>query len=120
MNKRILIIEDDPEILSVTTMILSEEYEVQGIERTEDILLSIKNFKPDLVLTDYMLPGMSGGQICKVIKNTKETKHIPVILMTAYHKMAVSLANLNYDAYLPKPFDIYKLISTVKKLLKQP
>jgi two-component system phosphate regulon response regulator PhoB len=92
-------------------------FAVMGLTHTHDIIQSIRTHKPDLVLTDYMLPGMNGGKICQTIKANQETSHIPVILISAYHKQAISLANFNYDAYIPKPFDIDKLVITINKLL---
>lgn len=118
MLKNILIIEDDADILSTVESVLSyNNFAVTGLSHTHDIIESIKAHKPDLVLTDYMLPGMNGGKICQMIKSTQETKHIPVILMSAYHRQAISLANFNYDVYLPKPFDIDKLVKAINKLL---
>ena len=116
MSKNILIIEDDDDILSVLETVLSmNNFTVSGINRTDDIIESVKSYNPDLVLTDYMLPGLNGGKICQLIKGNKETSHIPVILISAYHEMAISLANFGYDAFIPKPFDINKLVKTINK-----
>jgi len=59
---------------------------------------------------------MNGGLICKAIKGNPATAHIPVILMTAYHKQAIALGNFGYDAYLPKPFDNRALIKMLEKI----
>lgn len=118
MLKRILIIEDDRDILcSIETLLSLHDYEVIGLTETTDIITSIVKYQPDLVLTDYMLPGMNGGQICKAIKGHQALFHIPVILMTAYHRQAIGIANFGYDAYLPKPFENKKLIGIIEKLL---
>lgn len=118
MLKSVLVIEDDEDILSTVENVLTfNNFAVTGLSHTHDILESIRIHKPDLVLTDYMLPGMNGGKICQTIKSTQETSHIPVILISAYHRQAIKLANFNYDAYLPKPFDIDKLVQTINKLL---
>jgi len=118
MLKSILVIEDDTDILStIENVLVYNNFAVTGLTHTDDIIESIKTHKPDLVLTDYMLPGMNGGKICQTIKSTKETNHIPVILISAYHRQAISLANFNYDVYIPKPFDIDKLVQAINKLL---
>ena len=118
MPKTILVIEDDIDISNVLeTLLLLNEFEVIGVERADNILELINQHHPDLVLTDYMLPGLTGGRICQLIKENQNTKHIPVILMSAYHKMAISVLNFKYDAYVAKPFDIDKLIKTIQKLL---
>jgi two-component system phosphate regulon response regulator PhoB len=118
MPKNILIIEDDDDILAVLTAVLNfNNFSVNGISQTDDIIEAVKNYSPDLVLTDYMLPGLNGGQICRLIKKNKDTAHIPVILISAYHEMAISLVNFGYDAFVPKPFDINKLVKTINKFL---
>ncbi|MEO3406237.1 response regulator [Mucilaginibacter sp. CAU 1740] len=118
MPKNILIIEDDAEILSVLETVLTfNNFEVTGLSQTDDIIAAVKNHKPDLVLTDYMLPGLNGGRICQLIKTNEETKHIPVILISAYHEQAIALVNFGYDAFVPKPFDVNKLVKTINRFL---
>ncbi len=118
MAKSVLVIEDDADILSAIDNVLTyNNFDVTGLTHTDDIIESIRTHKPDLVLTDYMMPGMNGGKICQTIKSTPETNHIPVILISAYHRQAIKLANFNYDAYIPKPFDIDKLVQTINRLL---
>jgi two-component system phosphate regulon response regulator PhoB len=120
IRKKILVIEDDPEILGALELLLEfNGFEFTGIVSTQDISETLKLHQPDLVLTDYVLPGMNGGMICKAIKTSQITAHIPVILMTAYHKQAIALGNFGYDAYLPKPFDNKVLIGIVQKLLNE-
>ncbi|WP_295711323.1 response regulator [Mucilaginibacter sp.] len=118
MIKKILVIEDDEDILdSIDTLLSLNNFEVKGITQTDDIIAVVKANNPDLVLTDYILPGMNGGKICQVIKNDKELAHIPVILMTAYHKQAIAIGNFGHDAYLPKPFENQHLVNIINKLL---
>ena len=118
MRKKILIIEDDNNILDITTTVLNmANFEVAGTNGTDDIIGLVKVHQPDLILTDYMLPGLSGGQICKLIKNNKDTANIPVILMSAYHKQAIAIGNFNYDAYIKKPFDIGYLVNVINKFI---
>ena len=70
MSKKILIIEDDEDILQVLeTVLVHNDYTVNGLERTDDILKSIEQYNPDLVLTDYLLSGTNGGKICQQIKS---------------------------------------------------
>ncbi|MEO3407325.1 response regulator [Mucilaginibacter sp. CAU 1740] len=119
MKKTILVIEDDEDILeSIATLLTLHNFSVRGIVQTTDIISVIINLKPDLVLTDYILPGLNGGQICQMIKRNVLTSKIPVILMSAYHKQAINIGNFGYDAYLPKPFENKKLISLIVKLLE--
>jgi len=118
MRKKILIIEDDDDILKITTTILNlSNFEVSGISGTNDIIESVKVHNPDLILTDYMLPGLSGGQIATIIKANAETSHIPVVLMSAYDKKAIAIGNFTYDAYVKKPFHIDHLVSVINRFV---
>jgi CheY-like chemotaxis protein len=69
--------------------------------------------------TCSVLPAMNGGLICKAIKGNPITAHIPVILMTAYHKQAIAVGNFGHDAYLPKPFDNNALIRILNGFFSQ-
>jgi len=110
-RNKILVIEDDQDILFALMAVLDMYgYESAGVPFIQDVRATIAFHQPDLVLTDYVLPGINGGLICKAIKGNPITAHIPVILMTAYHKQAIAVGNFGYDAYLPKPFDNNALI----------
>ncbi|GAA4326010.1 hypothetical protein GCM10023149_28590 [Mucilaginibacter gynuensis] len=117
-KKKILIIEDDSDILDIVSAVLNiANFDVTGSNGTNDIFELTKLHQPDLILTDYMLPGLTGGQICKLIKSNEETANIPVVLMSAYHKQAIAIGHFNYDAFVKKPFNIDHLVSVVSKLL---
>ena len=80
MNK-VLIVDDDIDILTVVEMLLSmNNYTVKAISKWQDITSSIKSFSPDLILLDVALSGADGRDICKQLKQSNETQHIPVIL----------------------------------------
>jgi two-component system phosphate regulon response regulator PhoB len=118
MAGQILIIEDDEDILQVLeTVLVYNNFTVIGIDRTDDIFESIEKYKPDLVLTDYLLSGTNGGKICQLIKGNIDTCHIPVILISAYPELAASLGNFGFDAFITKPFDINMLVNKIKELL---
>lgn len=118
MNKHILIIEDDQDILQVLETILTyNNFTVDAISRTDDIFKSIEDYKPDLVLTDYLLSGTNGGKICQLIKANKDTCHIPVILISAYPELAISLGTFGFDAFITKPFDINVLVKKISQFV---
>ncbi|HEY9197554.1 MAG TPA: response regulator [Mucilaginibacter sp.] len=119
MKKCILIIEDDPDIMSVYRTILEEnDFVVEGIDAFDNTIETITRYKPDLVLTDYLLSGTNGGKICQQIKSNKDTYHIPVVLITAYGDLAKALGSFGFDAFIEKPFQIDELLGTIRKLLK--
>ena len=80
MSKRILIVEDDYDICCLLTDMLNEEgYEVAALSHTSSIMESIAVHKPDLVMLDFLLPGVNGGEFCQEIKANETTMHLPVI-----------------------------------------
>ena len=120
MAKQILIIEDDEDILQVLETVLEyNDFSVKGLNRTDDIFKSIDAYKPDLVLTDYLLSGTNGGKICQLIKGNKDTCHIPVILISAYPELASSLGSFGFDAFITKPFDINVLVKRIQELVNK-
>ncbi|TSD67072.1 response regulator [Inquilinus sp. KBS0705] len=120
MKKRILVIEDDLDILEIVKLILSKEnFDVVGIAGTNDIYEEVNLHAPDVILTDFFMPGfLPGGQICVLIKQAKHLAHLPVVLMSAYSKVAVGVCNFPYDAYLKKPFDIKHFIKVIKSVVE--
>ena len=121
MSKQILIIEDDEDILQVLETVLAyNEFGVTGIDGTEDIFETIEKYKPDLVLTDYLLSGLNGGRICQLIKSNKDTCHLPVVLISAYPELAISFGKFGFDAFINKPFNIQELVDKIDELLEKP
>jgi len=120
MSKQILIIEDDEEILKVLETVLEyNEFGVTAISDTDDIIESIAQYQPDLILTDFLLTGLNGGEICQRVKSNKDTCHIPVILISAYPELAVSFGKFGFDAFINKPFNIGDLVETIDHLLEK-
>ena len=119
-SKQILIIEDDSDILQVLETVLTyNEFTVTSIEGTDDIFESIETYKPDLILTDYLLTGLNGGKICQLIKGNKDTCHLPVVLISAYPELATSFGNFGFDAFINKPFNIGDLVDKLEELLEK-
>ena len=118
MTKRILIIEDDEDILQVLETVLTmNNFSVSAIAQTTDIFESIKTHNPDIVLTDYLLSGLNGGKICQLIKSNKNTAHLPVVLISAYPTLASSFGSFGFDAFINKPFNIGELVKQLDDLL---
>jgi CheY-like chemotaxis protein len=118
MSKRLLIVEDDIDILNVLQTILSlNGYFVNAVSQTDDIIGDIKGFKPDLVITDYLMNGLNGGKICKIIKSTPEYCHLPVLLITAHPGFASLFGNFGFDGLINKPFEITDLLEMIEKFV---
>lgn len=112
---KILLVDDDIDILSVVKILLTQnDFKVQAISDWKTINQSIATFHPDLILLDISLGGADGRDICRGLKDSKETRHIPVILFSAIYDLQNNLKECRAEAFLSKPFDTYRLIDTIK------
>jgi len=120
MNKtRILLVEDDAEIARLTAMYLDVEgYQVEVIDDGALALDAIKNTKPELIILDLMLPGMSGIEICKL---AREFYQQPILILTACDDdvSEVSLLKMGADDYLVKPLRPHVLVARIEALLRR-
>lgn len=112
-----MIAEDNDELRNYSSQTLSEEYFVAGgLFNGKEALTIIPEYKPELVISDIMMPEMRGDELCQAIKNNIETSHIPVILLTALNneKDILSGLQIGADEYVVKPFNIGILKATAK------
>jgi CheY-like chemotaxis protein len=120
LMKRILVVDNDPDILNVMEEILMYEgFEVKAYADTENIIGCIENYNPDLVLMDYILNGINGGELCAQIKSNPQTSSLPVIIMSAYSKVLMSLGNYGCDEFIAKPFDLDEMIYRISYYTQQ-
>jgi len=118
MSKRLLVIDNDAEVLNMMQEALEYEgFEVKIQADTKQVFEIIEDYKPDLILIDYILDGINGGETCHQIKVNPVTSHIPVVIVSAYSKVILSLGNYHSDAFLAKPFDLEELVHLVNQLL---
>lgn len=114
--KRILVLDNDPAILDIMEEILGYEgYDVQTYADTENIFNCIDNYHPDLILLDYILNGINGGELCAQIKKNPLTSHLPVIIMSAYSRVLLSLGNYGCDDFIAKPFDLNDFVYRISQ-----
>lgn len=118
--KKILVLDDDIDILTVVQLVLSNNgFDVSAISDWRQIYTQIDTFKPDLILLDVSLGTQDGRNICKQVKSGIGTKHIPVILFSANHNVEKSVSECLADSFISKPFDINDLIDGINdKLMK--
>ena len=119
-KKSILIVEDEPSIRYLLKDILKDIYNVYEAENGKKALDIVRKIIPNLIISDIMMPDMSGLEVCNIIKNTPETCHIPFIILSA--RGTIEQKNEGYeagaDAYIPKPFHTENLLLRVRKLLE--
>ena len=118
MFKKILVVDDHQDILDLMKEILEPQgYKVTTLAYVDDIFEEIKNLSPDIILLDFLLSGINGGEFCAQIKKNPQTKHIPVIFLSAHARVLDSLGHYGYDDFIAKPFDIVQLLETIQKHL---
>ena len=118
---RILIVDDDRDMLVVTQALLVKKgYEVEIVTHWEDALNRIEFFQPQIILLDVFLNGVDGLDICKQLKAMPNTKDIPVLIFSAYPRVAESVIyEYGADDFIAKPFEVNELIAKVHSVLSQ-
>lgn len=118
-TQRILIVEDNDELRNYLNHTLSDKYTAQACRNGKEALAIVKEYKPELIISDIMMPEMRGDELCTILKNDIETSHIPIILLTALNDEKNVLAGLRIgaDEYVVKPFNIGILKATIANLL---
>ena len=122
MSKKIVVIEDEPDIIGLVTHYLEKEgYRVTAVRDGAQGLRQIKAGPPDLLILDLMLPGMDGLEICRRVRADSKTAALPVIMLTAKGEESDKLVGLELgaDDYLVKPFSPKELVARVKALLRR-
>lgn len=115
MKDRVLIIDDEESILDVMTeCFIEENFEVKTLLAVNDVVEVVNEFAPGVVIIDYLLRGLNGGELCHEIKLVNPD--MPVVIISAYPKHTLSLARYNCDLFIAKPFDIFDLVEQVKLL----
>lgn len=115
MSKRILSIEDDPDILAILEIIFEDEGFVLIPNRTGMTVEEIALLNPDLILLDVRISGFekTGPQLCQELKAYPKTKHLPIILVSAERDLQQLALECQADSYVNKPFDINGLVELV-------
>ncbi|MEH6308270.1 substrate-binding domain-containing protein [Olivibacter sp. CPCC 100613] len=115
----LLIVEDNPDLLNYLVAELSDEYDVFFTTNGPEAIRLAKEKVPDLIITDNVIPGKSGKEVCKTLKGDFRTAHIPIILLTAQtnSEQLVSGMNALVDMYITKPFLIKNLSASIKALI---
>ena len=118
---KILVVEDESSQLELLAYNLGVEgYEVFKAETGEEGLLVLEEQSVDLILLDWMLPQTSGLEVCRQVKRNKNTKHIPVIMLTARGEEEDKIRGLDIgaDDYVVKPYSIKELMARVRVRLR--
>ena len=122
MKTKLLLVEDEYRLATVLkTFFEKENFSVEIVSDGEDALFQAESLKPDIVLLDWMLPNMSGLEICRQIRSTKDLKNTPIIFLTAKGEEEDKLRGLDTgaDDYVTKPFSQMELLARINSLLRR-
>jgi phosphate regulon transcriptional regulator PhoB len=119
---KILVVEDEPDIRKLVHYNLTQDhYKVVEAESGDQALKLIQRDKPSLVILDLMMPGMSGLEVCRVLRGQDETAKLPILMLTAKAGEADRVLGLELgaDDYLAKPFSPRELVARVRAILRR-
>jgi two-component system, OmpR family, phosphate regulon response regulator PhoB len=119
----ILVVEDEADLQQILVYNLRQSgHEVLAASRGEDALAQLKVRVPDLIVLDLMLPGMSGTDVCRMVKNDPATRHVAVVMLTAKGSEIDRVVGfeLGADDYVVKPFSVRELALRIQAILRRP
>lgn len=120
--QKILVVEDEPDIRKLVQYNLTQErFNVLEAEDGEQALKLLQREKPNLIILDLMLPGLSGMELCKLLKQRSETAKLPILMLTAKAGEADRIVGLEMgaDDYLAKPFSPREMVARVRAILRR-
>ncbi len=118
----ILVVEDEEAIASMITYNLQKEgFKYKVANDGEEALIAVNETRPDLILLDWMLPSLSGIEVCKALRKSSDTRNIPIIMLTAKGEETDMLTGLDSgsDDYIVKPFSPSQLVARIKAVLRR-
>jgi len=120
-KSKILVVDDEPlNVKLLTAMIPSEQYETASAFSGDEALKIVRNFRPDLILLDIMMPGLNGYDLTRILKSNTESRDIPIVLITAFSGSEYEIKGLEAgaDEFLNKPVNKTELLTRAKSLIR--
>jgi CheY-like chemotaxis protein len=111
MRKKILVVEDDPDIGDMLQLILEERGYVVELQVDGQVVQEMQEPFPDLLFLDIRLAGTDGRTICRQLKGNPATHHIPIILLSAHNGMQDTARDAGAEMFLAKPFEMEELLA---------
>lgn len=122
VKDKVLIVEDEEDIASILRINLEADgYEVTILNSGGHVITAVLDQKPSIVLLDVMIPEKDGFEVCKELKANPQTKHVPIIFLTAkaLEHNVISGLEIGADDYITKPFSVSVVISRIKAVLRR-
>lgn len=118
---RVLLVDDEYAGAEVLALILAGEgYHVTTVPDGRQALARLDEAAPDLVVTDFMMPGMNGAELVTAIRELPKYEHVPVLMMSGAPEAALRRYETRYQAFLRKPFGLEVFLRTVRRLRGEP
>jgi two-component system response regulator VicR len=122
-TRKVLVIEDDKDIADLVELVLSTNaYDVRTVIEPEKAFDTVKEFRPDAIILDLMMPKVDGWEIFKMVRNDPELSHIRIAILTAksqgFDEM-VGLHIMKAEKYITKPFGKQELLDTINELFQE-
>ena len=122
MRPKVMVVEDEEALSQLLRYNLEAEgYDVEVIDRGDDAALRLHETVPDLLLLDWMLPGLSGIELCRRVRMRSETETLPIIMLTARSEESERVRGLSTgaDDFVVKPFSVPELMARIKAMLRR-
>jgi two-component system, OmpR family, phosphate regulon response regulator PhoB len=122
MNAKVLIVEDEEPLAMVIQYNLEAEgFRVSHVSRGDDAEIAVYEDPPDLIILDWMLPGLSGIELCRRLRAGKQARSIPILILTARGEEQDRIRGLTTgaDDYVVKPFSVPELMARVRAILRR-
>lgn len=122
MKKKIFAVDDEPDILELISINIREAgYNVLTFEDSHSLMVQLEKEIPDLIVLDIMLPEMDGFEVCRILRNSKKYKEIPILMLTARSDVTDKILGLEFgaDDYMVKPFSPRELVARIKSILRR-
>ncbi len=115
LNK-VLVVDDSPEACETLVELLSDHFAVQAVSNPQAVMATIKQFQPQLILLDYLMPGVSGLEVCKQIRSDKTLDQVPVLFVSGIEgsEDRVRAFEAGANDFIPKPYSIDELVARMK------
>ncbi len=120
MRPKVLVVDDEPTNIELLEGYLSKDYDILKAHDGNEAMIIVEANPPDIILLDIMMPGMNGYEVCKKLKDDRNTNHIPIVMVTALHEKEDrnKAIEAGADDFITKPFDIIELTVRVKSYLR--
>ena len=118
--RTILVVDDTPSELELISQYLREDgFSVVGVNNAKEALNQVSEVKPDAVVTDVVMPGMSGFELCRNLKKNESTQQLPVVACTSKNQELDKLWGMKQgvDVYVTKPFEKDDLLRAVRSVV---